>query len=202
MREIKPLEESILVLVHVKKTGGISLQYLLSKQYGSRFYGGYTHGFLKDIVPKNKLSKKDIIHVSQGSCICKHWSVFQYKKIEDKCNFVTILRHPLDRIVSHFNFYKMHHSKQNISFLEYMKWECNRNVYHKYCGNMDKFCEIYNFANLKKSIHKSKIIENRDLPTSNKTKYTYKPTTKEIHEFMSFNNKDMKLYEKNIVCSL
>jgi len=193
---MKNLQDSVLVFLHIKKTGGISLQKILAKQYGKRFYGGHTHSALRKIAAKNSVEKNNISSIPNGSCICKHWTYQEFDSIKDRANFITIVRDPLDRIVSHYNFYLMHYPKGQ-SFAEYVEDPKNINIYSRFLPkNLKQLSEIYFFDSLQESINKSRILSEKDLSKTNKTRYIYTPSSEELDKFCIINQIDMELYDR------
>lgn len=188
----------ILAFIHVKKTGGISLQNVLAKQYGRNFFGGHTHSALRKIAAVNPIEKDELHKLPDGSCICKHWTYDDYAPIHDKAKFVTVLREPVDRISSHYNFYLKHHPKGQ-SFDKYVRDAANINLYSRSLPDDPALLsEIYLFHRLQESISRSKIINKCRLPHTNKTPYRYKINHSEIALFRDLNQKDLELYEEYI----
>lgn len=186
--------DDILAFIHIKKTGGISLQKVLAKQYGKRFFGGHTHSALRKVAV-NPLEKDGLYGLPKGSCVCKHWTYSDYKPIHDRAEFVTILRDPVDRISSHYNFYLKHHPKGQ-SFYEYIHDPMNVNIYSKFLPTDPALLsEIYLFHKLQDSVNCSKIIRPCKMPHVNKTPYRYKINDDEIALFRILNQKDLELYE-------
>lgn len=192
---MKDLDKSILVFIHVKKTGGISLQWLLAQQYGAKFYGGHTHSALKKVAAVNPVGKNQIHTLSDGSCVCKHWSFEDFSSLKDRANFITIARHPTSRIVSHYNFYRKHFPKGQ-TFREYIQDPANINLYTRFLPkDLSLLTEVYPFEDLAGSIKRSGIVRSTDiLPHTNKTPYKY--PTREIDLFKELNGQDLELYEQ------
>ena len=185
---VKPPSDSVLVFVHVKKTAGMSLQHTLAKQFGDRFYGGYS-----DITP-NSLSPQNLHRVPNGSCICKHWPMYCFDKIKDRCNFVTVMRDPVQRIISHYNFYRAHHA-DGMSIGRYIRTHSNINIYTKML-NVDYLCEIYLFDVLSAGLSQSAIISANRLPHNNKTNSKHRFSQSQIKDFKALNAADLELYKK------
>jgi len=191
LKEALPLNESVLVFLHIKKTGGISLQKLIQEQYPDRFYGN-DHSALKK---KIKIKKSDIEKIPNGSAVANHWIYDDFKSIKDRCNFVTIIRDPVDRIVSAYNFYLQHHPR-GMSFSDYVKKRENRNTETRAILEISLMTEFYLFEKLPNEIHRSNIILSQDkIQHTNKTRYNCKPTRSEIKVFRDINDEDIKLYD-------
>lgn len=189
------LGNKILVFIHVKKTGGISVQWLLAQQYGNRFYGGHTHSALKKVAKANPLTETRIDNVPVGSCIAKHWLYLDFKHIEDKCAFMTVVRDPVSRVVCHYNFYRKHYPG-GVSFLDYIHQPENINRYTKALPPISKLTEVLLFEDLHGSVQRSKIIQLKNLPHKNKTPYKYDVSESNIEAFRELNRVDIALYEE------
>ena len=192
----------ILAFIHIKKTGGISLQSVLAKQYGKKFFGGHIHSDLRKVAAVNPIKKDQLHKLPDGSCICKHWTYDDYAPIHDCARFVTILREPVDRINSHYNFY-LNHFPKGQSFNEYVHDPANINIYSRFLpDDPSLLSEIYLFHRFQDSINRSKIINQCKLPHTNETIYRYKINQDEIALFRDLNQKDLELYEKYLIRGL
>lgn len=191
---MKDLDKSILVFIHIKKTGGISLQWLLAKQYGAKFYGGHTHSALKRVSSVNPIEKNQLHTLPEGACVCKHWTYDDFAVIHKRAKFITIIRDPVERVICHYNFYLMHHAKGQ-SFMKYIHDPKNLNIYGRFLPK-DLAClsEIYIFEDFQNSIDRSEILSYKGLPETNKTVYVYSPTSQELEVFRDINKSDMELY--------
>ncbi len=186
----------ILAFIHIKKTGGISLQKVLAKQYGKIFFGGYTHSALRKVAAVNPIEKDGLHKLPSGSCICKHWTYNDFAPIHDRAKFVTILRDPVDRISSHYNFYLKHHPKGQ-SFNNYIHDPANIDIYSRSLpNNLGLLSEIYLFHKLQDSVNHSKVISQCKLPHVNKTPYRYKINSDEIALFGVLNQRDLAFYQE------
>ena len=189
------LDNKILVFIHVKKTGGISVQWLLAQQYGKRFYGRHTHSALRKVACINPLEETRLSKVPIGSCICKHWKYSDFKPIEDKCVFFTVLRDPVSRIVCHYNFYRKHYPK-GVSFLDYIHQPENINRYVKALPPASKLSEVLLFEDLYNAVQRSAIMQVKNLPHKNRTSYKHEVWDSEIEVFRDLNREDLSLYEE------
>lgn len=190
MKKLLTLDESVLVFLHIKKTGGISIQKLIQEQYPGRFYGN-DHSALKK---KVKIKKSDINSIPNGCAVANHWTYDDFRSIKNRCNFIATIRNPVDRIVSAYNFFLLHHGN-GCSFLDYIKEDKNINLFSKSIIDKNFMTEIYLFSDLKRSIMCSKILNNTNgMKHLNKTRYRYNPSSSEIEKFMILNSTDIDLY--------
>lgn len=189
------LDKKILVFIHVKKTGGISVQWLLAQQYREKFYGGYTHSALKKVAKVNPLKETQINNVPLGSCICKHWSYSDFETIKDTSVFLTVVRDPVSRIICHYNFYRKHYPK-GVSFLDYVHQSENINRYSKALPPMSRLGEVLLFEDLGNAVRRSKIIQLKNLPHTNRTPYRHSVSESDLEVFRALNRDDISLYEE------
>jgi len=198
LKKILPLNESVLVFLHIKKTGGISLQKLIQDQYPDKFYGN-DHSALKK---KIKIKKNYIESIPNGSAVANHWTYDDFKSIKDRCNFVTIVRNPIDRIISSYNFYKKY-SEEGNSFSNYINNNKNINIIIKTIKHLRNIAELYNLDNIKKDLNESNIFNSNDFLHINRTThseikgvYSYYPNRKETKEFTELNEEDINFYNE------
>jgi len=188
--------DEILVFIHIKKTAGISLQWLLAKQFGKKFFGGHIHTALKTVAAKNPIKKSGLDKLPNGSCVCKHWTYDDFTAIQGRSKFLTIVRDPVDRIVSHYKFYRQHYPRGQ-SFREYIEDSKNINLYSKFLPNdLNLLTEVLFFENLQESVNRSSLIATASLPFKNKTIFRFKPLDEDISLFKQLNSKDLEFYEK------
>jgi len=193
LKKILPLNESVLVFLHIRKTGGISLQKLIQDQFPGKFYG-QDHSALKE---KIKIKKSEIEDIPNGSAVANHWTYDDFKSIKDRCNFVTIVRNPVDRIISAYNFYKKY-SEEGNSFSNYINNNKNINIIIKTIKHLRNITEVYNLDNIKIELKESRIFNCNDFLHINRTTYSeikciysYYPSRKEIKEFIELNEDDI-----------
>jgi len=198
LKKLLPLNESVLVFLHIKKTGGISLQKLIQDQYPDKFYGN-DHSVLKK---KIKIKKSVIEDIPNGSAVANHWTYDDFKCIKDRCNFVTIVRNPVDRIISAYNFYKKF-SEEKLGFSDYINLQDNTNVMSRVIGDIRNMSEIYLLERLRDDLRNSSVLKAYDILHMNRTTYTdikgrysFYPSSNQISEFIGLNSKDIDLYEE------
>jgi len=193
MRKLLPPRRSVLVFVHTKKTAGISMQIQLAQQYPSALYGAWDVSALRKFKIKRLDDPNQVNRVPNGACISKHWPMDAYKPIEGRSNFVTVFRLPIDRIISHYNFYLKHHPK-GVSFQEYIHDPQNINVYTHMIKDRSKLTEVYILERLASCLLASKIIRKPKIRHVNRTKYVYTPTKSELGDFAKLNKEDFDFY--------
>jgi len=193
LKELLPLDESVLVFLHIKKTGGISLQRLIQDRYPGKFYGN-DHSALKR---KIRVKKSEIEDIPNGSAVANHWTYDDFAHIKDRCNFVTIVRNPIDRIISAYNFYKKY-SEEGNSFSSYINNNKNINIIIKTIKHLRNITEIYSLDSIKKDLNESSIFNSNDFLHTNRTTYSeikgvysYYPNRKETKEFTDLNEEDI-----------
>ncbi len=122
--------------VHIPKTGGTSFLHLLSQKYRDGLVLDY--GMDRDAVLRRIVD-------GSAQCVHGHYVVQKYAGCEG--TFVTWLRHPLDRLVSHYNFWKtsrypdqahwrrFHY--ENWDFMQFALSAPMQSEQHKYAGGID-----------------------------------------------------------------
>lgn len=189
MMDVKPVESSVLAFIHIRKTAGISLQRLLAKQYGDRFFGAHGHS----AITSPKITRGDLVSLPDHSCVCRHWGMNAYRDIENRCNFVTVFRDPIKRIVSHYSFYRKHHPN-GMSIDEYIRQEKNKNIFCKRV-DPDKLCEFYLLDSISRDLFESRIINSNDIEHVNRTKDKHRFSRKQRVDFCGLNDGDIQLYQ-------
>ena len=186
-------KDSVLVFIHVKKTGGMSLQWAIGQQFKRLFY--CSKATITDGLKPLRIEPLDVAKLPNGSAIAQHWPFSDYKEIADRANFVTVAREPQDRIISHYNFYLKHHPK-GYSFNEYIERPENIDLYRRMLPPVSQLSEVYLFERYKASVKESKLIKfGKSLVHVNKTPYLYNPAETELKKFREINRGDILLYK-------
>ncbi len=93
-----------LIFVHIPKTGGRTLEHVLERQYPSEtVYDIYGYN---SSIPK---AVQNLKHLSDGEkrnilLIKGHYQFGLHEYLPQACTYVTFIRNPIDRVVSHFNY--------------------------------------------------------------------------------------------------
>lgn len=221
----------MLISIHTPKCGGASLKLGLQKHYGvDRVYLDYDDRPLDNNSPMNRNPELFFNHASQNTLtqfknknvIHGHFNVRKYDGFKNAMR-VTILRHPVKRLISHYFFWKSKPSANNtnlirkrvyekkISFTEFSKTPSLRWLYtHIFFGgvNMDIFDFIGCFENPENDVPRLSNILNIDLPIKHENKNMFENYNSKIEEItsdrklmVSLENTlidDIRFYEKNV----
>jgi hypothetical protein len=143
----------MLISLHLPKTAGTSFRLTLEGVYGSRLLSDYDdmsaiQDYLSGEIDAKELEKKEKIPISiDVDCVHGHFLPMKYKSLEmgdKKKVFVTWLRDPFSRMVSHYHFFKRTYNPQYAGklFRKVIEenWTLNqfclsnefRNIYTKY----------------------------------------------------------------------
>jgi len=111
--------QQILIFLHIPKAGGNTLKSILNEQYREderlRIYT-YPH-FSKD-KGIERLKKLSIEEKSKLKLIYGHFAFGIHKYLSAEAKYITFLRNPVDRIISHFYYVKKHNVKEHIKNME------------------------------------------------------------------------------------
>ena len=97
-------DHETVISVHIPKTGGVTLRSFLSRQYDAEQFRDITgaawtlrHQF-QDIVAAEEdgFARVRLIHA--------HMPFGLHRSLPQRCAYTTVLRHPVDRIVSHYYY--------------------------------------------------------------------------------------------------
>lgn len=130
----------MLVNIHIPKTAGTTLRHALKTIYRN------DHGVLQEWGQAQKyssaeLSKKKVWsgHVSYG--------LHRYSREGDRCNYVTFLRHPVERMLSHYYYilkqknHVMHDVVSELTFREFCSGEvfsdCDNGMTRMLAGSLE-----------------------------------------------------------------
>jgi hypothetical protein len=99
MRPVWPGEEGVLIFVHVPKTAGSTLRRILRRQYGDRVFTvhGTTPAQSMEQFRLLAQDRRDRVRVFQG-----HMAFGLHEVLPTSATYVTFLRDPVERIVSHY----------------------------------------------------------------------------------------------------
>ncbi|PIE40563.1 MAG: hypothetical protein CSA51_00120 [Gammaproteobacteria bacterium] len=107
-------QESLLISVHMPKTGGLSFRAMLEQHYGEAFkhdYQDYPLAHAPKARHRHVYSEAlaQSVAASRGvNCIHGHFLPAKYLLLADErpCTFVTWLRHPVERLLSHYDYWQ------------------------------------------------------------------------------------------------
>ena len=155
-----------LLFIHIPKTGGTYVENLLKE---SGYHIGINDKFLESY---NKCKLPKVKGKKKSKCECKFWHI--PPKYNSKINFnnfitFTIVRNPIDRFVSEFNYNKYGdleryskklNSKSNINkFAKFLKK--NKNIYKGNCHllNQSEYLTDYYGNKVENIIHQENLDE-------------------------------------------
>lgn len=104
----------MIISVHLPKTAGVSFRATLEKKFGVQLkpdYGDrplHKGDFERNFSSIEDAAKIDMVKLDGVACIHGHFLPIKYLLLRDRAatTFVTWMRHPVDRIVSHYKFWK------------------------------------------------------------------------------------------------
>ena len=89
-----------IIFLHIPKTGGRSLQNILLRQYSEEEVITDAHEILDQISDWPEEKKRNIRYL-QG-----HFIYGIHKILPQECSYITVLRDPVDRVISHYYYIK------------------------------------------------------------------------------------------------
>lgn len=107
--------QSLLISVHMPKTGGLSFRAMLEQHFGER---GFRHDYADYPLARPAAERhrhaytaaltQSVESVAGVGCIHGHFLPAKYLLLADlrPCQFVTWLRHPVQRLVSHYYYWQ------------------------------------------------------------------------------------------------
>ncbi len=104
----------MMISVHLPKTAGVSFRATLEKKFGAQLrldYGDrplHKGNFERNFSSIEAATKSHMMNFDEVACIHGHFLPIKYLLLRDQAAtpFVTWMRHPVDRIVSHYEFWK------------------------------------------------------------------------------------------------
>ena len=94
----RPTADRCIVFLHIPKTGGVTLRRTLKRKY-SRFLSEETLTKPRQAFARVPLSERATAQVVAGHL---HYGVHEY--IPRECDYITVLREPVARVVSSYNY--------------------------------------------------------------------------------------------------
>jgi len=94
------MNTNTVIFLHIPKTGGRSLQNILLRRYSSDQVVINAHGHLDEMSEWPEERKRAIKYL-QG-----HFIYGAHEYLPQECSYITMLREPVDRVISHYYFIK------------------------------------------------------------------------------------------------
>ena len=94
------MNSKTIIFLHIPKTGGRSLQNILLRQYSDDEIVVDAHSKLDEIANWSDERKRSLRYV-QG-----HFVYGVHNMLPQECSYITMLREPVDRVISHYYFIK------------------------------------------------------------------------------------------------
>ena len=122
----------MLISVHMPKAAGTSCLYLFEKIYGARLFLDYDDKILhkskfikrKDAIFSMSKNRLNISKYANIDCIHGHFMPLKYRFIDSQdAVFLTWLRHPVQRLISHYYYWV-----RETSFSEEERLFDNKNI--------------------------------------------------------------------------
>jgi hypothetical protein len=115
------------VFQHIHRTGGGTFRHILQDTYGSRFFWGKDRNItMKPEHCERLINGKHAVH-----------GHFSYERLKGSWPLVTLLRHPVERYISHYYYYDHHWGiSKDHDFVEYAN-EFSDFMLKKIGGNLD-----------------------------------------------------------------
>jgi hypothetical protein len=109
----------MMVSVHLPKTAGTSFRATLEENFGTRLKKDYEDlplhkgNYERNLASIEAATKSYMINLDDVACIHGHFLPVKYLLLRDRAAmiFVTWMRHPVDRVVSHYEFWKREYNE-------------------------------------------------------------------------------------------
>jgi hypothetical protein len=183
------------IFLHIMKTAGTMIREELIRNYGDDkvlIDNKYSLDKIKGTGLINLTNNSDEIYIPKYEnfqIICGHFSYKKYKHLN--LPFITFLRNPVDRVISHF------YNVNNIDFFEFCRKTENTMTYMT-GGDLSKYVFVGIFEEMQLTIDKLENLLGVDLKRNvvNKTRVKQKIDAKQINYIKKYNQKDIKLYNE------
>lgn len=134
------------IFLHIPKTGGTTLRSIINREYKENerlLINNYPHLPRRNGI--DRIIKLDRDQKAELKFIYGHFAFGIHKYLPQESTYITFLRNPIDRIISHFYFVKKHNIKEHIGNMdgdtleEYLekgiKYELNNGITRLLCSN-------------------------------------------------------------------
>lgn len=221
----------MIISVHMPKSGGISFKHLLKTKYPKSLLEDYDFPIHDSAVERHqkaerdrlwyKISTKYLFRFSTVDCIHGHFLPYKYECLYESGDhtFVTWLRDPIERIESHYHFWKQYHWKldklpllnrfleEDWSLEKFAFCEELKNIYSLFLWNFP--VERFHFIGITEFFEEDMAffagnylgISEVDIPKKNVNKNKSGETIKDpglIRELKEFHSEDYKLYKYGV----
>lgn len=102
VNEIQANREKTLIFIHIPRTGGVTLDTILERHYNlARMFSLYNEQQVEEFRQLSDERKQKIEFLNGHFMSCGI-----HEKLPNSCNYITLLRNPLERVVSEYYFIK------------------------------------------------------------------------------------------------
>lgn len=209
---------NMIISVHLPKCAGNSFKRSLEEIYSGNVYFDYENRIdsprYKFSKIYNNFKKFDYSKFNQTKIIHGHFFADKYLSSFSNSEYITWLRNPVERVISHYFFWKKYPDfehpickyvvKNNLSLTEFSRIKYMKNIQSTYLSNTN--LEKFKFIGITESYDASfklflKIFNHGYYQTyqlnQNKSNYNLDHTPKQVIDNITNNNlKDLKLYDE------